>query len=129
MNSYTPQCVDDDVDVCFVILNRLNVAPIKGFEDDVGTKTTMRLMYPESSKLDDEEYAKNWTLVIIPFKKNDIDWTDYIIDGQSEHRVCVYGHFHSKGCKICLTGSKFQNMFPETFLLKLLLEMSKLQIF
>ena len=32
-------------------------------------------------------------------------------------------------CKIYLTCSKFQSMFPETFLLKLLLEMSKLQIF
>ena len=41
----------------------------------------------------------------------------------------TYGNFHSKGCKIYLTGSKFQDMFPETFLLKLLLEMSEIQIF
>ena len=39
----------------------------------------------------------------------------------------MHGHFHSKGClQLFVTGSKFQNVFPYIFVLKLQLEMSKL---
>ncbi|XP_051948779.1 CMP-N-acetylneuraminate-beta-galactosamide-alpha-2,3-sialyltransferase 1 [Xyrauchen texanus] len=52
----------------FVI--RMNKAPIEGFENDVGFKTTHRIMYPESAT-----HLDNTThLVLLPFKTLDIQW-------------------------------------------------------
>ncbi|XP_056597703.1 CMP-N-acetylneuraminate-beta-galactosamide-alpha-2,3-sialyltransferase 1-like [Triplophysa dalaica] len=52
----------------FVI--RMNKAPVEGFEDDVGWKTTHRVMYPESAvHLDNSTH-----LVLLPFKMLDIQW-------------------------------------------------------
>ncbi|XP_049606850.1 CMP-N-acetylneuraminate-beta-galactosamide-alpha-2,3-sialyltransferase 1 isoform X2 [Syngnathus scovelli] len=49
---------------------RLNRGPTKGYESDVGSKTTHRVMYPESaSSLDNSTH-----LVFFPFKINDLLW-------------------------------------------------------
>ncbi|XP_036001855.1 CMP-N-acetylneuraminate-beta-galactosamide-alpha-2,3-sialyltransferase 2-like [Fundulus heteroclitus] len=49
---------------------RMNFAQIRGYEADVGTKTTHHVMYPESaSDLDDTT-----KLVLFPFKIQDIEW-------------------------------------------------------
>lgn len=48
----------------------MNQAPRSGFEEDVGTKTTHHLMYPESATdLDNTTH-----LVLIPFKTLDLQW-------------------------------------------------------
>ncbi|XP_073678006.1 CMP-N-acetylneuraminate-beta-galactosamide-alpha-2,3-sialyltransferase 1 [Garra rufa] len=52
----------------FVI--RINMGPTKGYEKDVGTKTTHRFIYPESAKdVDNSTY-----LVLTPFKVLDMEW-------------------------------------------------------
>uniref|UniRef100_A0A3Q2PXH2 CMP-N-acetylneuraminate-beta-galactosamide-alpha-2,3-sialyltransferase 2 n=1 Tax=Fundulus heteroclitus TaxID=8078 RepID=A0A3Q2PXH2_FUNHE len=52
------------------IVIRMNFAPVKGYEKDVGTKTTYRVMYPESAMdLDNSTH-----LVLFPFKIQDLDW-------------------------------------------------------
>ncbi|KAM4725512.1 CMP-N-acetylneuraminate-beta-galactosamide-alpha-2,3-sialyltransferase 1-like [Anableps anableps] len=52
------------------VIIRMNFAPVKGYEKDVGTKTTYRVMYPESAvDLDNSTH-----LVLFPFKIQDIDW-------------------------------------------------------
>uniref|UniRef100_A0A3Q2DXT3 CMP-N-acetylneuraminate-beta-galactosamide-alpha-2,3-sialyltransferase 1 n=2 Tax=Cyprinodon variegatus TaxID=28743 RepID=A0A3Q2DXT3_CYPVA len=52
------------------IIIRMNFAPVKGYEEDVGIKTTHRVMYPESAvDLDNTTH-----LVLFPFKINDIEW-------------------------------------------------------
>ncbi|XP_075428688.1 CMP-N-acetylneuraminate-beta-galactosamide-alpha-2,3-sialyltransferase 2-like isoform X3 [Ascaphus truei] len=49
---------------------RMNKAPISGFEDDVGSRTTHHFMYPESAtNLPDGVH-----LVLIPFKLQDLKW-------------------------------------------------------
>ncbi|XP_051992558.1 CMP-N-acetylneuraminate-beta-galactosamide-alpha-2,3-sialyltransferase 2-like [Xyrauchen texanus] len=49
---------------------RMNKAPIEGFENDVGFRTTHRIMYPESAvHLDNSTH-----LVLFPFKILDIQW-------------------------------------------------------
>ncbi|XP_061885354.1 CMP-N-acetylneuraminate-beta-galactosamide-alpha-2,3-sialyltransferase 1-like isoform X1 [Entelurus aequoreus] len=52
------------------IVIRMNGGRTKGYEEDVGTKTTHHVMYPESAK-----YLDNAThLVFFPFKINDLLW-------------------------------------------------------
>ncbi|KAI4876878.1 hypothetical protein NFI96_002328 [Prochilodus magdalenae] len=52
----------------FVI--RMNKGPTKGYEKDVGTKTTHRAIYPESAMdLDNSTH-----LVLVPFKILDLQW-------------------------------------------------------
>ncbi|XP_016349692.1 CMP-N-acetylneuraminate-beta-galactosamide-alpha-2,3-sialyltransferase 1-like [Sinocyclocheilus anshuiensis] len=52
----------------FVI--RMNEGPTKGFEQDVGSKTTHRVIYPESA-VDMDETTH---LILLPFKILDLQW-------------------------------------------------------
>ncbi|TRY87566.1 hypothetical protein DNTS_014527 [Danionella cerebrum] len=52
----------------FVI--RINMGPTKGFEKDVGTKTTHRFIYPESAV----DLENSTHLVLAPFKLLDMEW-------------------------------------------------------
>ncbi|XP_039676412.1 CMP-N-acetylneuraminate-beta-galactosamide-alpha-2,3-sialyltransferase 1-like isoform X3 [Perca fluviatilis] len=52
------------------VIIRVNAGQIKGYEADVGTRTTHRFMYPESCvDLDNTTH-----LVLAPFKTIDFDW-------------------------------------------------------
>ncbi|KAM7372855.1 hypothetical protein PAMP_007750 [Pampus punctatissimus] len=52
------------------VVIRMNSSPIKGYEADVGIKTTHRIMYPESAiDLDNTTH-----LVLFPFKILDLEW-------------------------------------------------------
>ncbi|XP_069559556.1 CMP-N-acetylneuraminate-beta-galactosamide-alpha-2,3-sialyltransferase 1-like [Brachyistius frenatus] len=52
------------------IVIRMNKARTKGFERDVGTKTTHHVMYPHSST----ELDNSTHLVLFPFKISDLEW-------------------------------------------------------
>ncbi|XP_041639563.1 CMP-N-acetylneuraminate-beta-galactosamide-alpha-2,3-sialyltransferase 1-like [Cheilinus undulatus] len=52
------------------VVMRMNAAVIKGFEADVGDKTTHHIMYPESSMHLDTKTR----LVLFPFKILDLEW-------------------------------------------------------
>ncbi|XP_020638109.3 CMP-N-acetylneuraminate-beta-galactosamide-alpha-2,3-sialyltransferase 2 [Pogona vitticeps] len=49
---------------------RINTAPTKGFEVDVGTRTTHRFIYPESAV----NLSPGSHLVLLPFKPLDLKW-------------------------------------------------------
>ncbi|XP_067467622.1 CMP-N-acetylneuraminate-beta-galactosamide-alpha-2,3-sialyltransferase 1-like [Thunnus thynnus] len=52
------------------VVIRMNTGRIKGYEADVGIKTTHRIMYPESAiDLDNSTH-----LVLFPFKIQDLEW-------------------------------------------------------
>ncbi|KAM6949512.1 CMP-N-acetylneuraminate-beta-galactosamide-alpha-2,3-sialyltransferase 1-like [Aplochiton taeniatus] len=52
------------------IIIRINKAPVRGFESDVGSRTTHRFIYPESAvDLQDSTH-----LVLVPFKVLDLQW-------------------------------------------------------
>ncbi|KAM4725513.1 CMP-N-acetylneuraminate-beta-galactosamide-alpha-2,3-sialyltransferase 1-like [Anableps anableps] len=52
------------------VVIRINYGPTKGFEEDVGARTTHRVMYPESgSTLDNTTH-----LVLFAFKIRDLEW-------------------------------------------------------
>uniref|UniRef100_A0A8K9XC60 ST3 beta-galactoside alpha-2,3-sialyltransferase 3b n=1 Tax=Oncorhynchus mykiss TaxID=8022 RepID=A0A8K9XC60_ONCMY len=60
----------DDYD----IVVRLNEAPVTGFGKDVGTKTTMRITYPEGAIQKPERYEKDSLFVFSAFKPLDFKW-------------------------------------------------------
>ena len=86
----------------------MNNAPVKGYEKDVGVKTTHHIVYPESARVY-RGFRSSGKLVLLPFKLLDIEWlistltTHHIsrfVDlfcGNSEVRtfviICVIGIF------------------------------------
>ncbi|XP_056397945.1 CMP-N-acetylneuraminate-beta-galactosamide-alpha-2,3-sialyltransferase 4-like [Hyla sarda] len=65
------------------IVIRLNNAPVHNYEKDVGTKTTMRLFYPESAFFDLRLDANPETLmVLVPYKRLDLQWLKTILNNE-----------------------------------------------
>ncbi|XP_042284451.1 ST3 beta-galactoside alpha-2,3-sialyltransferase 3b isoform X1 [Thunnus albacares] len=60
----------DDYDVVV----RLNEAPVAGYSRDVGTKTTLRITYPEGAIQKPENYEKDSLFVFSAFKPLDFKW-------------------------------------------------------
>lgn len=59
---------------------RLNNAPVAGYEGDVGSKTTMRLFYPESAHFNPKvENNPDTLLVLVAFKAMDFHWIETIL--------------------------------------------------
>ncbi|KAM9317760.1 CMP-N-acetylneuraminate-beta-galactosamide-alpha-2,3-sialyltransferase 4 isoform 1-T5 [Pholidichthys leucotaenia] len=62
------------------IVIRLNDAPVRGYEEDVGNKTTMRFFYPESASYNPALHNEPGTLmVLVPFKQQDLRWLKEIL--------------------------------------------------
>ncbi|XP_038572866.1 CMP-N-acetylneuraminate-beta-1,4-galactoside alpha-2,3-sialyltransferase-like isoform X3 [Micropterus salmoides] len=68
----------DEVDVVV----RLNEAPVKGFEKDVGSKTTIRITYPEGAIQKTERYETKSLFVLSAFKALDFKWLRHMIFNQ-----------------------------------------------
>ncbi|XP_068456943.1 ST3 beta-galactoside alpha-2,3-sialyltransferase 3b isoform X1 [Clinocottus analis] len=60
----------DDYDVVV----RLNEAPVSGYGKDVGTKTTIRITYPEGAIQKPDNYEKDSLFVFSAFKPLDFKW-------------------------------------------------------
>ncbi|XP_036391993.1 CMP-N-acetylneuraminate-beta-galactosamide-alpha-2,3-sialyltransferase 4 isoform X2 [Megalops cyprinoides] len=61
-------------------IEKLNNAPVRGYEDDVGNKTTMRLFYPESASYNPSLHNDPDTImVLVPFKQHDLRWLKEIL--------------------------------------------------
>ncbi|XP_006816066.2 CMP-N-acetylneuraminate-beta-1,4-galactoside alpha-2,3-sialyltransferase-like [Saccoglossus kowalevskii] len=63
------------------VVIRMNNAPVKKYEKDVGSKTTFRLVYPESAFRTSSSYDKNSVLVFVPYKLDDYLWLEAVIKG------------------------------------------------
>ncbi|KAK2824283.1 hypothetical protein Q5P01_021458 [Channa striata] len=64
------------------IIIRLNNAPVRGFERDTGSRTTIRLIYPEGAPRSPNEYKKTTMVVLAVFKSLDLDWLTSVITKQ-----------------------------------------------
>lgn len=58
---------------------RLNEAPVSGYERDVGSKTTLRITYPEGAIQKSELYEKDSLFVLSAFKPADLKWLRHIV--------------------------------------------------
>ncbi|XP_010870627.1 CMP-N-acetylneuraminate-beta-1,4-galactoside alpha-2,3-sialyltransferase isoform X1 [Esox lucius] len=56
------------------VIVRLNEAPVRGYEKDVGSRTTMRITYPEGAIQKAELYEKDSLFVLSAFKPSDFQW-------------------------------------------------------
>uniref|UniRef100_A0A3P9LPW2 Lactosylceramide alpha-2,3-sialyltransferase n=1 Tax=Oryzias latipes TaxID=8090 RepID=A0A3P9LPW2_ORYLA len=61
------------------VIIRMNNAPVVGFERDVGSRTTIRLMYPEGAPHSANEYRKTSMIALVVFKSLDLDWLTSVI--------------------------------------------------
>ncbi|XP_053492794.1 ST3 beta-galactoside alpha-2,3-sialyltransferase 3a isoform X1 [Ictalurus furcatus] len=61
------------------VVIRLNEAPVSGYEKDVGSKTTMRITYPEGAIQKPELYEKSSLFVLSAFKPSDFKWLKHIV--------------------------------------------------
>ncbi|CAK6953261.1 ST3 beta-galactoside alpha-2%2C3-sialyltransferase 7 [Scomber scombrus] len=64
------------------IIIRLNNAPVSGFERDAGSRTTIRLMYPEGAPHSANEYKNTTMVALVVFKSLDLDWLTSVITKQ-----------------------------------------------
>ncbi|KAM4629473.1 ST3 beta-galactoside alpha-2,3-sialyltransferase 3a isoform 2-T2 [Polymixia lowei] len=63
----------------FDVVARLNEAPVKGFEKDVGSKTTIRITYPEGAIQKAEHYERESLFVLSAFKALDFKWLRHMV--------------------------------------------------
>nr|XP_030696807.1 CMP-N-acetylneuraminate-beta-galactosamide-alpha-2,3-sialyltransferase 4 isoform X5 [Globicephala melas] len=69
------------------VVIRLNSAPVAGYENDVGSKTTMRLFYPESAHFNPKvEDNPDTLLVMVAFKAMDFHWIESILSDKKRVR-------------------------------------------
>lgn len=86
---------------------RLNNAPVRGYEEDVGNKTTMRFFYPESASYNPGLNNEPGTLmVLVPFKPQDLRWLKEIL--YNEKRVQAM-------CENALYLTQTHTRFPSYF--------------
>ncbi|XP_043841438.1 lactosylceramide alpha-2,3-sialyltransferase isoform X3 [Dromiciops gliroides] len=67
----------------FDVVIRLNSAPVQGYTDHVGNKTTIRMTYPEGAPLSDLEYYLNDLFVAVLFKSVDFNWLEAMIKNET----------------------------------------------
>ncbi|KAM4607357.1 ST3 beta-galactoside alpha-2,3-sialyltransferase 7 [Polymixia lowei] len=64
------------------VIIRLNNAPVPGFERDAGSRTTIRLVYPEGAPHSPAEYRDTAMVTLVVFKSLDLDWLTSVITKQ-----------------------------------------------
>ncbi|XP_033881627.2 ST3 beta-galactoside alpha-2,3-sialyltransferase 7 [Acipenser ruthenus] len=64
------------------VIMRLNSAPVSGFEEDVGYRTTVRLTYPEGAPHSARQYSNTSLLVMAMYKSSDLDWFTAVVAKQ-----------------------------------------------
>uniref|UniRef100_A0A8C5M0K1 Lactosylceramide alpha-2,3-sialyltransferase n=1 Tax=Leptobrachium leishanense TaxID=445787 RepID=A0A8C5M0K1_9ANUR len=67
----------------FDIIIRLNNAPVTGYTQDVGNKTTIRMTYPEGAPVSKEEYLHSSLFVTVLFKSADFVWLQSVLKNET----------------------------------------------
>lgn len=67
----------------FDVVIRLNSAPVEGYSEHVGNKTTIRMTYPEGAPLSNAEYHANDLFVTVLFKSVDFHWLRAMVKNET----------------------------------------------
>ncbi|XP_044540802.1 type 2 lactosamine alpha-2,3-sialyltransferase-like, partial [Gracilinanus agilis] len=65
------------------VIIRINDGPVRGYEEDVGTKTTFRIFYPESVFTNPEDQDPDSVVILTVFKYYDLMWLWELLDGDT----------------------------------------------
>ncbi|KAM3837285.1 lactosylceramide alpha-2,3-sialyltransferase isoform 2-T2 [Vipera latastei] len=96
----------------FDIVIRLNDAPVRGYTNDVGNKTTIRMTYPEGAPLSQDEYFPNSLLVIVLFKTADFAWIKAVLKNETLPLWMHLFFWKNVAMKIPLAPRKFRILNP-----------------
>lgn len=94
---------------------RLNGAPVKGFEKDVGSKTTLRITYPEGAIQKNENYEDQSLFVLSAFKAQDFKWLRHMIYKQSLVRPLESFYFATVQLTGLLPGTPVSSHSPKIY--------------
>ncbi|XP_070566042.1 CMP-N-acetylneuraminate-beta-1,4-galactoside alpha-2,3-sialyltransferase-like isoform X2 [Ptychodera flava] len=64
------------------IVIRMNNAPIKGYEDYIGSKTSFRFQYPETAFSTPEDLEEDSDVVFVAYKVADLYWLDAVLKNE-----------------------------------------------
>lgn len=95
------------------IIIRLNNAPVPGFERDAGSRTTIRLIYPEGAPHSAEEYRETSMVALVVFKSLDLDWLTSVITKQPLSLWSKMWFWREVVDKIPLRPKNFRILHPE----------------
>ncbi|XP_031160963.1 ST3 beta-galactoside alpha-2,3-sialyltransferase 7 [Sander lucioperca] len=101
-----------DIDQYDIII-RLNNAPVPGFEKDAGSRTTIRLIYPEAAPHTANEYKKTTMVALVVFKSLDLDWLTSVITKQPLSFWSKMWFWREVVDYIPLTPESFRILHPE----------------
>ncbi|XP_077981989.1 CMP-N-acetylneuraminate-beta-1,4-galactoside alpha-2,3-sialyltransferase-like [Glandiceps talaboti] len=62
------------------VIIRANLAPVRGYEADVGSKTSIRFAYPEAAPRTDSSYDPGALFGMVVFKARDLEWLEEVIE-------------------------------------------------
>lgn len=57
----------------------MNNAPVFGYEEDAGSRTTIRLIYPEGAPSQSQEYERTEVVALVAFKSLDLAWITSVV--------------------------------------------------
>ncbi|CAG6017218.1 unnamed protein product [Menidia menidia] len=95
------------------IIVRLNNAPVTGFERDAGSRTTIRLMYPEGAPHSVNEYRNTSMVALVAFKSLDLDWLTSVITKQPLNFWSKMWFWREVVDEIPLSPESFKILNPE----------------
>ncbi|XP_072293380.1 ST3 beta-galactoside alpha-2,3-sialyltransferase 7 [Eucyclogobius newberryi] len=95
------------------IIIRLNNAPVPGFERDAGSRTTIRLLYPEGASHSAEEYKKTSMVALVVFKSLDLDWLTSVVTKQPLGLLSKMWFWRDVVEEIPLRPENFRILHPE----------------
>ncbi|XP_058885183.1 type 2 lactosamine alpha-2,3-sialyltransferase-like isoform X3 [Acipenser ruthenus] len=90
-------------------VKKINSGPVRGYESDVGKRTTFRLCYPESIFKDSRDADPNTTVVIIPFKPHDLRWMTEVLQKKT---VNVNGFWTKPATKLIYKPDQLRVLNP-----------------
>ncbi|KAM6076773.1 lactosylceramide alpha-2,3-sialyltransferase isoform 2-T2 [Chlamydotis macqueenii] len=96
----------------FDIVIRLNDAPVQGYTDDVGNRTTIRMTYPEGAPLPEHEYPPDSLFVAVLFKSVDFNWLQAMIKSETLPLWVRLFFWKEVAEKIPLTSKQFRILNP-----------------